>query len=257
MLHSFYHLFSACLTENQRHAVYIRLEAQNWIGYTQFSPNIVKLHPFEKEFAVAYKNKIIVSDWNGQTIMSCVPQPPSCDSKTASHQSLVSALEFVNSHDRALILAGSNDGCIRIWRTPPADSKESRLVTAWQSLHDVTSNTFHHKTVGDNGFGLRSVWQQRSQNVIVAGNVKYVRCWDVDAEMRVCDIPTGADSAAVLVLSSAPNELIVAGCTDGSVRLFDKRLAPASARVMTYRETGGNILTACLRDDCGHLVTGW
>lgn len=193
--------------------------------------------------------------------MSCDPHPLNCVTKVknpiVSHQSWVSALEFINSHDRALILAGYNDGCIRIWATPPKDSKESRLVTAWQSLHDFTLNKLYHKTVSDDGFGLRAVWQQRSQNVIVAGDVKYVRCWDAEAEMRICDIPTGADSASVHVLSSASNELIVAGCTDGSVRLFDKRLAPASARVMTYLETGGKILTACLRDDCGHLVTGW
>lgn len=254
-------MFSSCFTENHRRAVNIRLETQSWIARTQYSPNIVKLHPFELEIAVAYRNMIVVSDWKCQNIMSCVPEPLDAFTKVSSpyvsHQSWVSALEFINAHDRALILAGYNDGCIRIWRTSANISKESKLVTAWQSLNDVTLNRFHHKTVAGDRFGLRTVWQQRSQHVIVAGDAKYLRCWDADAELRICDIPTGTDSAAVLVLSSALNDLIVAGCSDGSVRLFDKRLAPASARVMTYRETGGDILTACLRDDNGHLVTGW
>lgn len=229
----------------------------------------MKLHPFELQIAVAYKNKIMVNDWSRSTIMSYVPQPlPTVTSTIATkraspsitvQQSWVSALEFINGHDSTLILAGYDDGCIRIWRPPSEVAKESRLVTAWQAMSDVTANKFHHKTSGGGGerFGLRTVWQQRSQTVIVAGDSRYLRCWDADTELRVCDIPTGADSASVLVLSSAPNELIAAGCTDGSVRLFDKRCAPAEARVKVYRETSGHILTACLRDDCGHLVTGW
>ena len=72
----------------------------------------------------------------------------------------------------------------------------------------------------------------------------------------MCDIPTGSDSS-IRVMSTAPNEIIAAGCADGSVRLFDKRCAPADARIRTYSESAGYILMACLRDDCENLITGW
>lgn len=91
----------------------------------------------------------------------------------------------------------------------------------------------------------------------MGGDTKHLRLFDAETELKLCDIPTGTDSAAVRVLTTAPNEIIAAGCTDGSVRLFDKRCAPTDARVMTYRETSGAILTACLRDDCENLITGW
>lgn len=90
----------------------------------------------------------------------------------------------------------------------------------------------------------------------MAGDCKYIGFWDAETELKHCDIPTGSDSS-VTNLTSAPNELIAAGCTDGSVRLFDKRLPSLEARVRTYRETSGTILNACLRDDCEHLIAGW
>ena len=42
------------------------------------------------------------------------------------------------------------------------------------------------------------------------------------------DIPTGADSCVTsLACDSMGRSLLIAGCGDGSVRLYDRRLAPA------------------------------
>lgn len=104
--------------------------------------------------------------------------------------------------------------------------------------------------------GIVTTWHQRSQQLCVGGYSRSLRLWDAERELKICDIPTGADSS-VRVLSSSPSELIAAGCSDGSVRLFDKRLSPQDARIMTYREHNGAIITACLRDNSESLVTGW
>jgi len=41
------------------------------------------------------------------------------------------------------------------------------------------------------------------------------------------DIPTGADSCVTCLASDmSGRSLIIAGCGDGTVRLFDRRLAP-------------------------------
>lgn len=54
------------------------------------------------------------------------------------------------------------------------------------------------------------------------------------------------------------SNIVIAGCGDGSVRLFDRRLAPQDARVRTYREHTGWVLTAQLRKDGkGGLISGW
>lgn len=50
------------------------------------------------------------------------------------------------------------------------------------------------------------------------------------------------------------------GCGDGSVRLFDRRLPPAEARIMTWREHNAWVLDAYLpKANSGHsarLITG-
>lgn len=51
------------------------------------------------------------------------------------------------------------------------------------------------------------------------------------------DIPTGAESCVTSIVSdNIGRSLLVVGCGDGSVRLFDRRLPPNDSRVMTLRE---------------------
>lgn len=104
--------------------------------------------------------------------------------------------------------------------------------------------------------GLVTSWHQRSQVIVCASDAKFIRYWDAEKELKLCDIVTGSD-ASVRVLSSAPSEIVAAGCGDGSVRLFDRRCSTADARFMTYREHSGAILTTMLRDDCRTIVSGW
>lgn len=148
------------------------METQSWVGRTQFQPHLVRLHPFERQIGVAYKNKIMVNDWSRSTLQSYVPTDinaatiggslrggggttnsiklSSVTAATAINlNSWVSALEFINGHDSTLILAGYDDGCVRIWRPSDAtsmlsstDGKEARLLTAWQGMADITTNKF-------------------------------------------------------------------------------------------------------------------
>ena len=51
------------------------------------------------------------------------------------------------------------------------------------------------------GAGVIMSWEQKSQNVIVTGDVRIIRIWDAESELKVQDIPTGAD-CCVTSLSS-------------------------------------------------------
>lgn len=146
--------------EQQLRAIFHRIDTQNWIGKTQFTPSIVKLLPYEQQIAVAYKEKVSVHDWSKGTVYSYIPQQTSTVNNvifmsgsltsstkkqtTVSPSSLssrVTALEFINAHDIPLILVGYEDGMIRIWEevvtkslSSSSSNGETRLVTAWQGL---------------------------------------------------------------------------------------------------------------------------
>lgn len=57
-------------------------------------------------------------------------------------KSRVTALEFINSHDLSLLMAGSDDGSVRIWKNYNGTiSRDPILLTAWQALADVQPAT--------------------------------------------------------------------------------------------------------------------
>lgn len=132
-------------------------------------------------------------------------------------------------------------------------------------------------------------WEQWTQTVITTGDVRLIRLWDAERELKDYDIPTGANSSVTCIDStyagmprhiytsdvgrtrvSTPDDeglvmktelgtgdcyhrnktgLITIGCADGSVRLFDRRLNPNEAKVKTWREHSTWILDIQIRGD--------
>ena len=272
----------------------LRIDTQSWSRKTQSTPSIVKLLPYEQQIAVAYKEKVLLYDWQRNTVRTFTPtavpsNAPTTRRRTSSASppphaikstvARVSAIEFLNAHDMPLTLAGHEDGVVRIWKPNTGVASEEqardspgRLVTSWVALPALQANylgtspslgsssKYTRKDIAGDGCGLVTAWQQCSQQLVVAGGVsRFIRIWDVERELRLCDIPIGNENR-IRVLSPFANntrsELIVGGCSDGSVRLYDKRCSPQEARIRTYREHSGAILSCCLKDNQSTLVTG-
>lgn len=265
-----------------------RIDTQCWIGKTQFTPSIVKLLPYESQIAVAYKEKVSVYDWSRTSVRSYTPQtaqqqqkqkysgsssppPPAYASASHSTASRVSAIEFLNAHDVGLILVGHEDGVIRVWQQPDsneAQQHDSRLVTAWEALPLINSygtsisatSTAAKYRKDASGIGIVTAWQQSTEQLVVGGgSCRFLRLWDVNRELKLGDISIGAETSVRVIapfLCNVKSDLIATGCSDGSVRLFDKRCAPQDARIRVYREHNGAILTACLKTNQTSLITG-
>ncbi|XP_052865400.1 regulatory-associated protein of mTOR [Anopheles cruzii] len=194
-------------------------------------------------------------------------------SVAASQPLSVTSLEFINAHDVGLVMAGYSDSTIRLWRAEEAgggsvdNQHQHQLLSAWHGLLDFNTASLAKVSCLDTGNqgahpsgggtvapgGLVLAWHQRSQTIVAAGEAKYVRLWDAEREMRICDMPSGSDTS-IRKLSCAPNGLFAAGFYDGSVRIFDRRCPPADQRCATIREHLHPILTLCMRDDCESLV---
>lgn len=262
-------------TTQQRLAVFHNLKNQSFIGKTSMTPSIVKLHPYEQQIVVAYLDRIMLNDWglNISTSLSPTPLSPS----TATHQSAtiqtttnvgkkmsvtspplssmrVSSVQFINSHDRGLILAGYDDGSVRIWKnggnnqSNKSSAQNGNLVTAFQALED-------QPTKSSRIFGLQTAWHQSTQTIIVGGESKLVRLWDAEKELKVQDIHTGSDFP-ISHISCAPNAMFAVGFGDGAIQIYDRRLTSHDSKIMTYREHSKSLLNICLRNDCESLVSG-
>lgn len=129
-------------------------------------------------------------------------------------------------------------------------------------------------------------WEQWTQTVITSGDVRVLRLWDAERELKDYDIPTGSNCSVTCIDStyasmgnqiytsetraSSPDDeglvmkaelgsgdsyrrnthgLIIIGCADGSIRLFDRRMNPNKAKVQTWREHTACVLGLQLRGD--------
>uniref|UniRef100_A0A8C9SW85 Regulatory-associated protein of mTOR n=1 Tax=Scleropages formosus TaxID=113540 RepID=A0A8C9SW85_SCLFO len=233
-----------------------RLDDQLFINRNPGVPSVVKFHPFNPCIAVADKDSICFWDWEkGERLDYFYNGNP--------RYTRITAMEYLNGHDCSLLLTATDDGALRIWKNF-ADQKNPEMVTAWQGLSDMLPSTrglarrvsIYLDRSKQGGAGMVVDWEQETGLLMTSGDVRVIRIWDTDREMKVQDIPTGADSC-VTSLSCDPNRsLIVAGLGDGSVRVYDRRMGPNECRVMTYREHGAWVVKAHLQKETeGHIIS--
>ncbi|XP_017054890.1 LOW QUALITY PROTEIN: regulatory-associated protein of mTOR [Drosophila ficusphila] len=293
-----------------------------WNRKTQFTPSIVKLLPYEPQIAVAYRDKVLVYDFQYQSVRTYSAEALATEasssagstigsssgygsvsgsslslngsisrksagggsvSQSAAQFARVSSIEFINAHDMALNLVAYEDGVVRVWESsPPASSastedspNQARMLTAWTALGQVVNQTGHRfrsnfekyaevsgNSLGGSGSGsIVTAWQQCSQHLIIGGGgCRFIRIWDVERELKLADIPLGRSETYARVLAPyLPNmrsDVIIAGCDDGTVQLFDKRCSPQDARISVYRRHSAPILHTSQRANESVLVSG-
>ncbi|XP_047669460.1 regulatory-associated protein of mTOR isoform X3 [Tachysurus fulvidraco] len=253
-----------------------RLDDQIFINRNPGVPSVVKFHPFNPCIAVADKDSICFWDWEkGERLDYFYNGNP--------RYTRITAMEYLNGHDCSLLLTATDDGALRIWKNF-ADQRNPEMVTAWQGLSDMLPTTrvcgkaFWNCSVsrdsrenpGCSGLarrvsiyldrgkqgGMVMDWEQENGLLMTSGDVRVIRIWDTEREMKVQDIPTGADSCVTSVSCDPQRSLVVAGLGDGSVRVYDRRMAPNECRVMTYREHGAWVVKANLqRETDGHIIS--
>ena len=76
-----------------------------------------------------------------------------------------------------------DDGSIRVWKnSASAEKRREDLVTAWQALPEVLPTA--------KAAGVVFSWEAPTQHLVAAGDAKIIRVWNMNAEMKVVDIPT-------------------------------------------------------------------
>ena len=94
-------------------------------------------------------------------------------------------MKYINEDDQALLITGSSDGVLKIYREYDSEEKVE-LVTAFRGLNDLVPS---NKNVG-----LVFDWQQGQGKLLVAGDVKVIRIWNAATE--IC---TGVSLAVTMV----------------------------------------------------------
>ncbi|CAH1793910.1 unnamed protein product [Owenia fusiformis] len=230
--------------DEQLRAGFSRLDDQVFINRNCAIPTVIKFHPYESHLAVADREGVSIWEWEQGTRLNYFYN------KNPKHTRITS-MEYINCSDTPYLLTGTDDGAVRLWKTYYSETGESpEIVTAWQGLSDMLPST--------RGSGLVTDWEQQTGILLASGDVRIIRVWDVNKELKIKDLPTGADSCVTsLTHDTFGQSLVVAGCGDGSVRLYDRRLSQSECRVMTLREHSGWVVKVHLQQGIdGKIISG-
>ncbi|ODV95287.1 hypothetical protein PACTADRAFT_50034 [Pachysolen tannophilus NRRL Y-2460] len=141
----------------------------------------------------------------------------------------ITDLKFLNEDDSPLLLTGSSDGTIRLYKNFHS-IKDLKMVSAWRGLTDLLLTS--------RSSGLISEWQQSRGSLLVTGDVKIIRLWDAPREMCIVDIPARSTSAITSITSDqVAGNIFTCGFVDGSIRVYDRRLSSRDSMVKLWRDT--------------------
>ncbi|KAK5663164.1 hypothetical protein OQA88_6581 [Cercophora sp. LCS_1] len=185
-------------------------------------PAKMTFHQFENYVAVADDgNTVNVWDWKSSARKSRF-------SNGNPEGSKISDMKFINEDDQALLMTGSSDGVIRIYRNYD-DSERIELASAWRALtHMVPSNV---------NSGMVFDWQQVKGQVLVAGDERMIRIWNAGHEVCTHEIPARSGSCVTALTSDQmTGNIFVAGFGDGAIRVFDTRMKPQETMVRKWKD---------------------
>ncbi|GMG13091.1 unnamed protein product [Aspergillus oryzae] len=161
-------------------------------------------HQFEDHIAVADdKDTIAIWDWQSHKRLNRFSNgnPPG---------SKINEVRYINEDDQALLLTGSSDGVLKIFRNYES-SRDVEIVTAFRALPELIPS--------NRNAGLVLDWQQGQGKALVAGDVKVIR-WITNVHMQ----------------RGGLREL-VSGSRNGEIRLWDLRMDNPISTLYATKDT--------------------
>uniref|UniRef100_A0A8C5ISK6 Regulatory associated protein of MTOR complex 1 n=1 Tax=Junco hyemalis TaxID=40217 RepID=A0A8C5ISK6_JUNHY len=196
-----------------------RLDDQIFLNRNPGVPSVVKFHPFTPCIAVADKDSICFWDWEkGEKLDYFHNGNP--------RYTRITAMEYLNGQDCSLLLTATDDGAIRVWKNFADLEKNPEMVTAWQGLSDMLPTT--------RGAGMVVDWEQETGLLMTSGDVRIIRIWDTDREMKVQVTHT------CLCSPSCQGPAV-------SLAVLGVGVCHGQFRVMTYREHTAWVVKAYLQ----------
>ncbi|KAF2675570.1 hypothetical protein BT63DRAFT_420766 [Microthyrium microscopicum] len=193
-------------------------------GFWNNGTQPVKLcwHQFEDHMMVTDdKDGVSVWDWKRQVRLNQF-------SNGNPAKSRITDLSLINEDDLALLMTGSSDGVIKLYRN--YESRDDiELVSSFRALTDLEPSNKNSGLVFD--------WQQSRGQILVAGDVRSIRVWNAGTEICTTDIGARSGSPITSLTSDqVEGNLFVASFGDGAIRIYDQRQKPQNALVKVWKE---------------------
>ncbi|KAJ3123892.1 hypothetical protein HK100_011450 [Physocladia obscura] len=203
-------------------------------------------HPFEPHLLASDDaDGVIVYNWEDGSRINWF-------SNSNPPKTRITSLQFINENDIALIVTGSDEGIVRIYKNYTS-IENCEIVSAWRAVNENLPASPRADLITD--------WHQSSGSLLVAGDLKMIRVWDLEKEYCVQDIGTKYQHAITSLTSEKKDgNILIAGFADGLMNMYDKRLPTRESLVATFQEHKSRILKCQFQNDfigdCYTLVSG-
>lgn len=192
-------------------------------------PKLIKFMQFEKLLvSTDEKDSVSIWDWDKSQVVTKFSNGNPFGTK-------ITDLKFLNEDDLPLVLTGSSDGVIKIYKNFHCEDEEDKpveMIAAWRALTDLLLTS--------KSSGLISEWQQSRGSLLVSGDVKIIRVWDAPRELCVLDIPARSSSSITSLTSDqVAGNIFIAGFDDGTLRVYDRRLDARESMVQVWQNGRG------------------
>ncbi|XP_020113918.1 regulatory-associated protein of TOR 2 [Ananas comosus] len=198
-----------CIAKCQRSTCKPSNQIASWDTKFEMGTKAILLLPFSPIVVAADENERI-KVWNYEE-GTCLN---SFDNHDLSDRG-ISKLCLVNELDDSLLLVGSSDGNVRVWKNYTGKGKQ-KLVTAFSSIQGNRSGVRSTNAVVE--------WQQQSGYLYASGDTSSIQLWDLEKEQLLSSISSYSDcNISALSASQVHGGQFAAGFMDGSIRIFDIR----------------------------------
>ncbi|KAF9022601.1 hypothetical protein BDZ89DRAFT_1070539 [Hymenopellis radicata] len=186
-------------------------------------PMTMAFHSYDKHLVVANENDVVtVWDWSSKKRLNQF-----CN---GNHRgSSITSLHLINQDVGGIILTGSDDGIIRLFRNydPALEQGPVQLVSAFRGLERIPMQR---------GSGLITDWKASNGTLLIGGDSRVIQTWDAQTELHGPEIETQSDSPVTAIAAGRNvfSDTFLAGFADGAVKMFDLRLDVEEPVVTTF-----------------------
>jgi WD40 repeat protein len=225
------------------------------------STSLIKFHPFEDIIAVCDEQSGI-SIWDSQKFNKVF----SIRNGNIKGSRFTSTC-WMNAESTSIFVAGCDDGSVRAWGGIPFSKSEPSQSVALNFAFFALPGLIPDKSKS----GLILDWEQNTGHLVAGGNSSMIRIWDMYSQTCCQEISTSQDACVTTLVSAGgtkftgnrsctePHQLI-AGFSDGTLKMFDTRIKTVAINVCTplhatgkrrfgvesFKEHGGWIVDASL-----------
>ena len=163
----------------------------------------------------------------------------------------ISFLQTVNETQESLLLTGSADGAVRVWKGCDRQGGQ-RQISSFGAVHMPSVVRQASQT------SVLYAWQPQSGTLFTAGaRVSNSLCsWNLQQELCVEQLDMGADAAASCLAACQEDPLVVLGTRQGGLRFYDLR-TPDKVVCESQAHGASVVGIVCgLGDHHGRFVTG-